>query len=92
MWEYKEWSEYVVCIDDSIGNSRLLSLNKSYKTRKITTDEKIKYRLPTNYIILELDALSCFENRLPVGCEVWCDEKCFISLEEFRDKKLDQLL
>ena len=77
MWEYKEWSEYVVCIDNTRGNSRKLSMNKIYKPRKMTTDEKIKYRLPTDYIIVN---------------ELWCEEKCFISLEEFRNKRLDQIL
>lgn len=81
MWEYNEWPEYVVCVDNTRGNSRKLAMNKIYKTRKMTTDEKIKYRLPTDYIILELDAR-----------EVWCDRKCFIPLDEFRNRKLNQIL
>jgi hypothetical protein len=79
MREYKDCSEYVVCVDNAIGNSRLLEINTKYKSRRMTTAEKIRYKI--NHIIILND-----------DKEIWCSDKCFISLEEWRNRQISKVL
>lgn len=75
----------VVCIDNTIGNSRWFEIGQVLEKRDMTEEEKRKYRLPYDYIII-----SGF-NVLNQSLDIWCPEQCFTSLEELRNNKLDEL-
>jgi hypothetical protein len=75
----------VVCIDNTIGNSRWFKIGQVLEKRDMTEQEKKKYRLPYDYIII-----SGF-NFLNQSQDIWCLEQCFVSLEEWRNNKLNEL-
>lgn len=75
----------VVCIDNTIGNSRWFKIGQVLEKRDMTEEEKRKYRLPYDYIIIS--GFNFFNQPL----DIWCPEQCFTSLEECRNNKLNQL-
>jgi len=84
----------VVCIDNTIGNSRLFKLNSVYESIDYTFVERVKLRLPDNYIVVikdNHDHDSDFPTLSSLMNHIWCDVSCFISLEDFRETKLDEL-
>jgi hypothetical protein len=87
----------VVCIDNTIGNGRHLELNKVYDAsetpevkglivRNLTRD---KYYIINTYPYTTLLHPSA---RRSTNHDIWIDKRSFISLEEFRQLKLDKIL
>ena len=75
----------VVCIDNTVGNSRYFKIGQILEKRQLTEEEKGKYRLPYDYIIISgPDFLTSHSG-------IWCLGQCFIPLEEWRNNKLSQL-
>ena len=71
----------VVCIDNKLGNSKNFKLNVIYESIDYTFDEKVKLRLPDDYIVIKWDD----------NIDIWCKSKCFITLDEWREKRLNKL-
>jgi hypothetical protein len=71
----------VVCINNKIGNSKNFKLNVVYESIDYTFDEKVKLRLPDDYIVFKWDD----------NIDIWCESKCFITLDEWREKRLNKL-
>ena len=74
----------VVCIDNTYGNSRHLELDKVYDV----TEEK-KYYIINTYPF-EIPTHNGI--RHSTKHDIFIDKKSFISLEEFRQLKLDKIL
>ena len=90
----------VVCIDNTIGNARHLELNKVYDASEISQTHS-KYSASEYYIIntYPYEGLSpLIAHGGPSGVrystkyDIWIDKRAFISLEEFRQLKLDKIL
>ena len=79
----------VVCIDNSWGNSRHLEVGEIYEVVRT-----VSFRKSNNYIILAepWTSLQTMEERLLNKIEIWVDCKCFVSLDEWRESRIDQLL
>ena len=75
----------VVCIDNTIGNARHLELNKVYDATEISQTHS-KYSASKYYII------NTYRVRYATKHDIWIDKRSFISLEEFRQLKLDKIL
>ena len=76
----------VVCIDNTIGNARHLELNKVYDASEIS----LKYSLAEYYIINTYPLHNGI--RYSTKHDIWINKKSFISLEKFRQLKLDKIL
>ena len=88
----------VVCIDNTIGNARHLELNKVYDASEISQTHR-KYSGEYYYKYLSIwRSVSSHSSRGPSGVrystkyDIWIDKRAFISLEEFRQLKLDKIL
>ena len=84
----------VVCIDNTIGNARHLGLNKVYDATKISPSSKYynsKYYIINTYLY-EGALFHRNSVRYDTKRDIWIDKKSFISLEEFRQLKLDNIL
>jgi hypothetical protein len=70
----------VVCINNTVGNTRHLELNCIYESIDYTLQERLRLRLPDNYtVILKNDR------------EIWCDVGCFVTLENWRQMRINEL-
>jgi hypothetical protein len=81
----------VVCIDNTIGNARHLELNKVYDASEIssfTTFSSEYYIVNTYPFGIPIHKAV----RLKTKKDIWIDKRAFISLEEFRQSKLDKIL
>lgn len=84
----------VVCLDNTIGNTRYLEVNKVYDTVELTDIHKgypgehyiIDYKQWTNSLRPHDNNDKIFLN------EIWVKKKDMITLEEWRQKKLDKLI
>ena len=96
----------VVCIDNTIGNARHLELNKVYDAIEISQTHS-KYSASKYYIIntypyegalfrrnkkMPQKELSFNQKFSSTKYDIWIDKRAFISLEEFRQLKLDKIL
>ena len=79
----------VVCIDNTIGNARHLELNKVYDASEISQTHS-KYSASKYYIINTYPLI--FGIRYSTKHDIWIDKRAFISLEKFRQLKLDKIL
>lgn len=78
----------VVCIDNTIGNARHLELFGIYDVTE-TPVVKGKYYIVNTYPF----AIPIHKAvRLKTKKDIWIDKRAFISLEEFRQSKLDKIL
>jgi hypothetical protein len=81
----------VVCIDNTIGNGRHLELNKVYdasETPEVKGTAQIYYIINTYPYTTLLHPSA----RRSTNHDIWIDKRSFISLEEFRQLKLDKIL
>lgn len=86
----------VVCVDNTRGNTRYLEVNKVYDTVELTDVHKsypvigehyiIDYKQWTNSLRPENNDEKIFLN------EIWVNKKDMITLEEWRQQKLDKLI
>jgi hypothetical protein len=85
----------VVCIDNTIGNARHLELNKVYDASEISQTHS-KYSASKYYSINTYPYEGALFRRNSVRYatkhDIWIDKRSFISLEEFRQLKLDKIL
>ena len=83
----------VVCIDNTSGNARHLELHKVYDVyffiAPTTFDEKVIYYVINTYTF-EIPIHNGI--RLSTKHDIWVDKKSFISLEEFRQLRLNKIL
>ena len=79
----------VVCIDNTIGNGRHLELNKVYDASETPDKGRDKYYIINTYPYTTLLHPSV---RRSTNHDIWINKKAFISLEEFRQLKLDKIL
>jgi hypothetical protein len=79
----------VVCIDNTIGNARHLELNKVYDATEISLSSKyyIINTYPYEGALFRRNSV-----RYATKHDIWIDKRSFISLEEFRQLKLDKIL
>lgn len=79
----------VVCIDNTIGNARHLGLNKVYDATEISPSSKyyIINTYPYEGALFRRNSV-----RYATKHDIWIDKRSFISLEEFRQLKLDKIL
>lgn len=84
----------VVCIDNTIGNARHLGLNKVYDASEVSPSKGTLKQSSKYYIINTYPFEIPIHNgiRLSTKHDIWIDKKSFISLEEFRQLKLDNIL
>ena len=89
----------VVCIDNTIGNARHLELNKVYDASEISLQGHLKKHSKYSgeyYIINTYPYEGALFRRNSVRYatkhDIWIDKRSFISLEEFRQLKLDKIL
>jgi hypothetical protein len=87
----------VVCIDNTIGNARHLELNKVYDATETTSTRlSSKYYIINTYPYEGLSPLIAHGGpsgvRYSTKYDIWIDKRSFISLEEFRQLKLDSIL
>ena len=84
----------VVCIDDTYGNSRHCTYGEIYDVLEIVIEPR------DSYYIIEIRPLEApayrhlpeFENkRRNYFQKLWVNQKCFITLEQWRLKKLCDL-
>ncbi len=66
----------VVCVDNTIGNSRYFKLYNIYESKDLSFEDRNRLRLPYDYIIVEAQ---------------WCNVVCFMPLDEWRKKRLDNI-
>jgi len=86
----------IVCIDNTIGNSKHFEIGQIVEASELTLEEKRKYRTKIDYYYI-IDAkyskkAELLFNHLQFPEQVWCEKKCFITLEECRETKLNKLL
>lgn len=70
----------VVCLDNTRGNTRYLEVNKVYDTVELTERHKRYPVIGAHYVI------KIFHE------EIWVKKKYMITLEEWRQQKLDKLI
>jgi hypothetical protein len=79
----------IVCIDNTIGNSKHFKIGQIVEARELTEEEKRKCKPNIYYYII--DGKYSKKPELLFN-EIWCEKRCFISLEEWRETKLNKLL
>jgi len=79
----------IVCIDNTIGNSKHFEIGQIVEASELTLEEKRKYRPNIDYYII--DGKYSKKPELLFN-HIWCEKKCFITLEECRETKLNKLL
>jgi len=82
----------VICIDNTRGNARHLETGKVYDASVQTYRHLAKYVGKEYYVIRS----TCYSNPTHrVGIlperDIWVDMECFVSLEEYRNKKLESI-
>lgn len=81
----------VVCIDNTIGNARHLELFGIYEAftpgRRFPSEDEY-YIVNTYPFAIPIHKAV----RLKTKKDIWIDKRAFISLEEFRQSKLDKIL
>jgi hypothetical protein len=70
----------VVCLDNTRGNTRHLEVNKVYDTVELTEHHKRYPVIGAHYVIKIFNE------------EIWVKKKYMITLEEWRQQKLDKLI
>jgi hypothetical protein len=77
----------VVCINNKWGNARHLHLNQIYNAKEYNT------KLGNFYLIHTYPFEIPIHNniRLKEKVELWVDQKCFITLQQWRKSQLDKL-
>jgi hypothetical protein len=76
----------LVCIDNTYGNSRHLELHQVYEC-KTGLDWKSYYILRIKPFQIPIWQGKRFEDYI----DVWVDKKCFITLEEWRKNRLQEI-
>lgn len=77
----------VVCIDITRGNARHLDLGKVYDATKPPTIEVKEFYIVRSKVYSNpMHRIGILPER-----DVWVGRECFVSLEEYRSKKLEQI-
>jgi len=75
----------VVCVNNKIGNSENFKLNVVYESIDYTSDVHVfsafDEKFPDDYILVKWND----------GIDVWCKSKCFMTLEDWRQSRLNKL-
>jgi hypothetical protein len=79
----------IVCIDNTIGNSKHFEIGQIVEASELTEEEKRKCKPNIYYYIIDGKYSKAPELLFN---EIWCEKKCFITLEEWRETKLNKLL
>jgi hypothetical protein len=85
----------IVCIDNTIGNSKHFKIGQIVEARELTEEEKRKCKPNIYYYIIDGKYSKTSDEWTFTGAlfnEIWCERRCFISLEEWRETKLNKLL
>jgi hypothetical protein len=83
----------IVCIDNTIGNSKHFEIGQIVEARELTEEEKRKCKPNIYYYIIDVKYSKKLELFASIVFnEIWCERRCFITLEEWRETKLNKLL
>lgn len=71
----------VICVDNKVGNSTKANLNGIYDACEAEYTTVGKKKIAGDYYVINI-----------TGIDYWMHKRCFVSIEQHRNKKINEIL